>query len=92
MKNVELDKNIYEIIKNEKDGYDEEELKLKYTDYYKDYDYIVGDIAYNKLRLKGFYDEKNKLVKDINNYKNIDIYIEKQCAYGCKYFILKKIK
>jgi len=91
MKQIELEDNTYELIKNEKDGYDEEAVKEKYTDYYADYDYIVGDIAYSKLRLKGFYDPSNKKVTDINNYKNAINYIEKYCAYGCKHFILKKI-
>ena len=27
-----------------------------------------------------------------NIQKNVDEYIAKNCAYGCKYFILKKIK
>ena len=55
-------------------------------------DYIVGDIAYNKLRLKGFYDEKNKKVKSINNYSNLENYLKENCATDCKYFILKKVE
>ena len=81
----------YEIITNYKDAFNLEEFILKYTDYFYDYDYIVGDIAYSKLRLKGFYDEDNKKVKKINNIKYIDDYINKYCAYDCKYFVLKKL-
>ena len=81
----------YEIIKNYKDAFDEEEFKSKFTDFFYDYDYIVGDIAYGKLRLKGFYDEKNKKVNKINNYKNVDKYIENNCAYDCRHFIIKKL-
>ena len=29
-------------------------------------------------------------IRDINDYKNIDKYIKENCAYGCKYFILKR--
>ena len=46
----------YELINNYKDAFNEEEFLSKCTDYFYDYDYIVGDIAYGKLRLKGFYD------------------------------------
>ena len=35
------------------------------------YDYIVGDIAYSKLRLKGFNNKSNKNFNKINDYKNI---------------------
>ena len=81
----------YEIITNYKDAFNLEEFILKYTDYFYDYDYIVGDIAYNKLRLKGFYDEGNKNVKEINNIKYLNDYIKNYCAHDCKYFVLKKL-
>ena len=60
------------------------------TDYFEDYDYIVGDIAYSSLRLKGFYDDKNKKAKKINNFANLDDYLKKNCAVDCRYFVLKK--
>ena len=49
----------YSIVDNYKDAIDEELLSSKITDYYNDFDYIVGDWAYNKLRLKGFYEDSN---------------------------------
>lgn len=60
------------------------------TDYYDNFDYIVGDWAYGKVRLKGFYDNESKLVRSHNNIKNLDNYLNNNCAYGCKYFVLKK--
>ena len=88
---IEIENREYELIKNYKDAFEREEFENKYTDYFYDYDYIVGDIAYGKLRLKGFYDEKNKKVNKINNYKNVDIYLKNYCASDCKHFILKQI-
>lgn len=88
---IEVNNKKYELIKNYKDAFDKEEFLSKCTDYFYDYDYIVGDIAYGKLRLKGFYDEKSKKVKKINNYKNLDNYLKNYCANDCKYFIVKKI-
>ncbi len=81
----------YELIKNYNDAFNEEEFFNKCTEYFKDFDYIVGDIAYSKLRLKGFNNPQNKNFKPINDYSKIDKYIEENCAYGCKYFILKKL-
>ena len=71
MEKIEVENNKYELIVNYKDAFDKEEFINKCTDYFYDYDYIVGDIAYSKLRLKGFYDENNKKVNKINNYKKI---------------------
>lgn len=81
----------YKLIKNNKDCFNLEEIEEKITDYFKDYDYIVGDYAYSKLRLKGFTKKCNKLNRDINDFENVDKYIKENCAYGCKYFILEKI-
>ena len=63
-----------------------------YTEYFYDYDYLLGDYAYNKLRLKGFCDKSNKKFNKINDYKGKDRYLKEQCAYKCKYFVLKKVK
>ena len=87
---IEIDNRKFEIIKNERNAFDLEEFERLYTDYFYDYDYIVGDIAYSKLRLKGFYDDSNKKVKEINNYKNLNEYLQKNCAVDCKYFVIKK--
>lgn len=86
-----IDGKEYELIKNYRNAFNEEDFLNSVTDYYYDYDYIVGDIAYSKLRLKGFYDNNNRKVKNINNYKYIDDYLKKYCAVDCKYFIVKKI-
>ena len=60
--------------------------------YFDDYDYIVGDWAYDKLRLKGFCDKNNKLFRKINDISMLEQYIQNDCAYDCKYFVLKKLK
>lgn len=90
MKSIKIDDNYYEIIKNYKDGYNEEEFKKKCTDYFYAFDYIVGDWAYGKLRLKGFYDGSNKKCTDINDFSNLNKYLSENCAYGCSYFVAKR--
>ena len=92
MKVIEVENQKYELIKDYKNGFNLDEFQNSYTDYFEDYDYVVGDIAYSKLRLKGFYDSQNKKVKEINNYDNLNNYLEEDCAVDCRYFIQKKIK
>ena len=87
---IEVNNIKYKVIEEYKDGFDEEAFKEKYTEYFEPYDYIIGDWSYGKLRLKGFYHEKNKKVKSINNYKFLDKYLKNNCAVDCKYFILQK--
>ncbi|MCH5167677.1 MAG: YutD family protein [Erysipelotrichales bacterium] len=80
----------YELIKNYRDAYDEEAVKERITDYFNEYDYVFGDWAYGKLRLKGFYKNDNKKVTKINNIEDLDKYIKENCAFDCKYFLLEK--
>lgn len=80
----------YEIIKDYKNGFEDNEVKEKLTDFFTEYDYILGDWAYGKLRLKGFNEKSNKNFSEVNDYEKIDEYIKNHCAYECRYFILKK--
>ncbi len=90
MKTIKLNDITYEIQTDYREALNEEELQEKFTDYFYEFDYIVGDYAYSKLRLKGFNDKDNKNFNKINDYKNVEKYIKENCAYGCRYFILKK--
>lgn len=80
----------YKLIKDYKEAFDKEEFLGKFTDYFYDYDYIVGDISYGKLRLKGFNLESSSNFNSINDYRKLDMYLKENCSYDCKYFILKK--
>ena len=91
MKEYNINNMKYELIKEFRDGFDLDEVTNKLTEYFNDYDYVVGDWAYGKLRLKGFYESNNKKVKALNDIKNLDNYLENYCATNCKYFVLKKL-
>ena len=73
---VIIDSKTYEVIKNVKDALDVEDLEGKITDYYDNFDYILGDYAYGKVRLKGFNEKENKNFKPVNDINKVDEYIE----------------
>ncbi|MBP3461518.1 MAG: YutD family protein [Bacilli bacterium] len=81
----------FNLIKDYRDGYDKEEIENKLTDYFYDYDYVVGDWSYGKLRLKGFCKKENKKFNKINDYNNLENYLKNECAYDCRYFVMEKI-
>ena len=90
MKEITINNINYEIIENNGDAIDIDLLAEKITDYFDGYDYIVGDWAYSKLRLKGFYDSNNKNCKEFNDIANIKDYLDNKCAYGCRWFSIKR--
>ena len=81
----------FNIIENYRDCFEREEFESLFTEYFYEFDYIIGDYAYGKLRLKGFYKDNNKKAKEINKISNKENYIKNNCAYQCKYFVLEKI-
>lgn len=92
MKKIVINDIEYEIIRNDKDCINKKELEEKITDYFYEYDYIMGDFAYDKVRLKGYYNSDNKMAKKINDIKYLDDYIENYCSYGARIFLLKNLK
>ena len=91
MDRVIIDGKKYEIVKNYRDALNIADLEGKITDYFANFDYILGDYAYGKVRLKGFNEKGNTNFKPINDYAKIDEYIKNNCAYDCRYFILKTL-
>ena len=91
MANVLIDGKEYEVVKNYRDALDIADLEGKITEYFDNFDYILGDYAYGKVRLKGFNEKGNKYYKPINDYAKIADYIKNNCAYDCRYFILKRL-
>lgn len=90
MEKLNIEEKEFEIIKNYKNGYNKDEFINKYTEYFDEFNYVVGDWAYGKLRLKGFYDKNNKKCKEINNFENLDKYLKENCAFDCAYFVAKR--
>ena len=82
-------KGMFELVKNYREAFNLEAFQSKYLEEYFDKNmYIVGDISSEILRLKGF----NTDPKSDNYYGFIEDYLEISCAFGCPYYVLKRIK
>lgn len=92
MKKYVINNCEYELIEDNGNCFNEMEVIDKITDYFDEFDYILGDYSYNKLRLKGFCERNNTRYNKINDFKTKDEYLNKLCAYKCRYFVLKKSK
>lgn len=86
---IESTVGTYELKDNYKDVFDIVKFQERYvSEIYDKYDYIVGDVSSEMLRLKGFYADLDK--KD--NVKDISVYLNETCNYNTGYYILKRIK
>ncbi len=91
MKKIAVNGKEYEVVEEKGERLNEEELEKYLTEYFDDYDYVLGDYSYEKLRLKGFCNKENKKVTPINNINTKDDYLKNLCTYHADYFLLKKI-
>ncbi|KKK34095.1 hypothetical protein WN59_10925 [Salinicoccus sediminis] len=88
---ITIDHMHFEIIENYRDAFDEEQFRDKYSEVLNKYDYIVGDIGYEKLRLAGFFrDDKAKADRD-KKFSAVQDYLYEYCNFGCAYFVLRKV-
>lgn len=82
----------YEVIEENRDGWNPEAFKERYSDILDKYDYIVGDWGYGQLRLRGFYSDSNRKVPFEQRISALDEYLHEFCNFGCPYFVLQKVK
>ena len=69
----------FELLNNNKEAFDILKFQERYVkEVYDKYDYIIGDISSDMLRLKGFYSDTKR-----TNYKEIPIYLNESCNYYC---------
>lgn len=84
---VLLNQHEYHIVANERGALDTEMLRQKYDPYLDQYDYLVGDVSSEHLRLKGFYNDYVKTSIDRKKSTIVD-YLAEYCNPGAPYFIL----
>ena len=81
----------FEIVKDYREGFNEEALLARYSDVLLKYDYILGDWGYGQLRLKGFFEDTNQKATYETKISTLQDYLYEYCNFCCAYFVLKKI-
>ena len=87
-KSLKINDQLYSVIVNERNALDIETLKKKYDPYLDQYDYLVGDVSSEHLRLKGFYKDAARTSIDKKELAIVD-YITEYCNPGSPYFVLE---
>ena len=66
-------------------------LENRYTEFFEKYDYIVGDLSREALRLRGFYADHQRKVPVDMRISYLEDYLAEFCNFGCPYFVLKRL-
>lgn len=81
----------YELDTNHTDGFDFDEFVRRYNPALSQYDYIVGDWGYGKLRLRGFFNDDRTetpgpFITALNDYILEDV------NFGAAYFVVHNLE
>ncbi|MGQ5709932.1 YutD family protein [Lactobacillus sp. PSON] len=87
---IKIGNQIYKILINKFDAIDIDLLRKKYDPYLDQYDFLVGDISSEHLRLKGFYKDVVRTSID-KKQRAIADYLIEYCNPGSAYFVLQLI-
>ncbi|MDN6028670.1 MAG: YutD family protein [Lactobacillus sp.] len=85
---LKINEQLYQVLVNQGAALDLTLLAKKYDPYLDQYDFIVGDVASDHLRLKGFYQAEAHLGIDKSQLAIVD-YLTEYCNPGGGYFVLK---
>ncbi|MBH5317487.1 YutD family protein [Paenibacillus sp. GSMTC-2017] len=80
----------YELIHENRSGWNPEAFRNRFSEVLERYDYIIGDWGYNQLRLKGFFKDNHQKATKESTFSAVSDYINEYCNFGCAYFILEK--
>lgn len=89
---LEINNDKYAIKTNYREALDLELLEERYSDLLEKYDFIVGDMSYGKLRLRGFYYDSNKKAPIDMKISHLEDYLLEYCSFGCAYFVLESLE
>lgn len=88
---INVNQHYFHIIENHKDAFNQEMFEGRYSEILDRYPYIVGDIGFEQLRLKGFFEDKKKGADISKRFSAIQDYLLEYCNFGCAYFVLKRL-
>lgn len=80
----------YELVHENRNGWNPEAFRNRFSEVLERYDFIIGDWGYNQLRLKGFFSDNHQKANKDCTFSGISDYINEYCNFGCAYFILEK--
>lgn len=87
---IKIDANFYRIIDNYHQALNLAVLRRRYSPFFTKFDYILGDVSGEQLRLTGFYEfSKNKKQRLVATCAD---FLAEFGTFDCPYFLLKKIQ
>ena len=81
----------YRIVENYRDALKEPQLAARFSYFLEKYDFILGDIASEQLRLRGFYRAGTAGVARSQQITALNDYLYETVNFGAPYFVLENL-
>jgi uncharacterized protein YutD len=82
----------YVLVHNYRDAYEQQMMAARFSDFLEKYDYLVGDIAADQLRLRGFYKDGVEGVPRNQQISSLEDYIFEETNFGAPFFVLQNLE
>jgi len=87
-----INERSYRLVHDYRDAYDQAKLAARFSDFLEKYDYLVGDIAADQLRLHGFYKDGATGVARSQQITALQDYLYEEINFGAPYFVLENLE
>lgn len=81
----------YRLVKNYREAYDQQKMAARFSDFLEKYDFIVGDIAADQLRLQGFYKDGTKGIARSQQISALQDFLYEEANFGAPFFVLENL-
>ncbi|WP_308635980.1 YutD-like domain-containing protein [Paenibacillus silvisoli] len=88
---IHISGRTYNLIHENRNGWNFEAFRERYSEVLERYDYVFGDWGYNQLRLKGFFRDNHPKATRDTTFSSMTDYINEYCNFGCAYFVLERL-
>ncbi|TVV26212.1 DUF1027 domain-containing protein [Weissella cibaria] len=87
-----INERSYRLVHNYREAYDQQKMAARFSDFLEKYDFLVGDIAADQLRLHGFYKDGATGVARSQQISALQDYLYEEVNFGAPYFVLENLE
>ncbi|MCW0952549.1 YutD family protein [Weissella ceti] len=89
---LQINERSYKLVVNYREAYDDAKLAARFSEFLEKYNFIVGDIAADQLRLRGFYNKGITGIPRNQQITALEDYLYEEVNFGAPYFVLENLE
>lgn len=87
-----INERSYRLVEDYREAYNQQKMAARFSDFLEKYDFLVGDIAADQLRLRGFYKDGIAGIARSNQISALQDYLYEEVNFGAPYFVLENLE